>query len=113
MLAGDNRLKKDNDFKRVFQSGKAVRSDLLVMRFAGNNIEKTRFGFVVGLKFSKKATLRNRIKRQISKILRPLVGQLKSGYDMVIIPNCQLADKHQEIISKEITEIIKKACLIK
>ncbi len=113
MLARENRLKKDNDFKRVFQNGKAVRNDLFIMRFAGNNIEKTRFGFAVGLKFSKKATLRNRAKRQISEALRLLASQLKTGYDIVIIPSRQLADKHQEIISKELMDAAEKACLIK
>jgi len=113
MLARENRLKKDSDFRKVFKSGKVIRSDLFIMRFVENNIEKTRFGFIIGLKFSKKATLRNRAKRQISEALRPLVGQVKTGYDIVIIPGIQLADKHQEIIFGELMDIIKKACLIK
>lgn len=47
-----------------------------------NGLEFSRFGFVVSLKVSKKATVRNKIRRRLSEIVKV---SAKPGIDLVII----------------------------
>ena len=65
MLPKTNRLTKKKDFENVFKKGKGIKGDFLILRFVGNKTKTCRFGIVVSKKISKKATVRNKIKRRI------------------------------------------------
>ena len=62
MLSQQNQLKKKKDFEKVFKKGKGFKEDFLVLIFKKNNLNQSRFGFIVSKNFSKKANLRNKIK---------------------------------------------------
>jgi len=85
MLKQENRLKKKSDFERVFKQGKGFKQDFLYFKVTGNNLEETRFGFVVGKNFSKKATERNKIKRKLREIIKENLPQTKPGKDCVLV----------------------------
>jgi ribonuclease P protein component len=85
MLPQINRLKKKTDFGRVLKKGRGVREGFLLLKFAKNNLKVSRFGFVVGRKISKKATLRNKIKRRLREALRKELPKLKPGFDGVLV----------------------------
>lgn len=70
MLLKENRLRKKRDFDLVFKKGKVFKEDFLVLKIAKNNLNKSRFGFIVSQKVSKKAVLRNKIKRKLREIIR-------------------------------------------
>jgi ribonuclease P protein component len=70
MLAKENRLRKEKDFGAIFKGGKTFKEGFLVLKTIKNNLDIDRFGFIISQKVSKKATVRNRIKRKIREIIR-------------------------------------------
>lgn len=111
MLPQNNRLKKKKDFERVFKKGKGSKEDFLALKTCRNDFNYSRFGFVVSQKVSKKATIRNRIKRMLRKMVEENIGTIKKGNDVLIIvlPGLEINDFWQlkEICNK----LLKKANL--
>jgi len=68
-----------------------VRTSGAIIFFIRNNFPESRFGFVVGKKFGQ-ATERNRIKRLFRESIQHNLGQILSGYDVVI--QIKSADPH-------------------
>lgn len=66
----------------------------------------------MGLKISKKAVIRNKVKRRLSEIVRLNFGRIKKGFDVVIIPAPGITQKTYQEIEKTLIEIIRKAGLI-
>lgn len=85
MLPIQSRLKKKRDFERVFKKGKGLREDFLFFKIVPNNQEVSRFGFIVSRKVSKKAIVRNKIKRRLRELVRETLSQIKPGIDGVIV----------------------------
>jgi ribonuclease P protein component len=50
-----------------------------------NNLGLNRFGFVVSQKVSKKATVRNKIRRRLAEVIKAEMKNIKIGTDMVLI----------------------------
>lgn len=62
----------------------AFREGPLLLKRSANDLEDSRFGFVVPVKTAKKAVLRNRIRRRISEITRLRLPGIKKGFDVLI-----------------------------
>lgn len=104
MLPKRNRLKKNKDFENVFKKGQGFKEDFLYLKIKKNNLESSRFGFVVSKKFSQKATVRNKIKRRLRELVKVKLPKIKKGIDGVIIimPGFKINDfwELEEIINK-------------
>lgn len=111
MLSKNNRLKKRNDFDRVFKKGRKFKEDFLLLRVAKNNFKKSRFGFIVSQKVSKKAVLRNKIKRRLRAIVKIKIPKTKEGLDVIIIANPGLEKKDFWELEEIVDNIFKKANL--
>jgi len=85
MLSKNNRIQKKKDIERIFKEGKSFREDLLVLKTVKNNLDASRFGFIVSRKISKKANIRNKIKRRLREIVKSKMKLLKSGTDNLLI----------------------------
>ncbi len=100
MLPNQNRLRRREDFAKVYASGDRYRGKHLNLRvfFDSNAPLVTRIGIVVSKKVSKLAVSRNRFKRQIRAIFRQLLSQLKDGLQIVVTVNpVQNNPSYQEI----------------
>lgn len=106
-------LKKKKDFERVFKKGKRFKEDFLVIRFVPSNQKKSRFGIIISLKISKKATIRNKIKRRIRQLLRIRLKEIKKGIDIALIGVPGLENKDFWEIEEVLTNLLKKAKLLK
>jgi len=109
MLPFKNRLKKEKDFQQVFNKGKFINSDLISVRFLDNNTDDTRVGFIVSKKVSKKAVLRNRVKRKLREVMRTNIKKIKGGFDIIITAKSIEIEK----IDKTLEELLKRSNLIK
>ena len=109
MLPFKNRLKKEKDFQQVFNKGKFINSDLISVRFLDNNTDDTRVGFIVSKKVSKKAVLRNRVKRKLREVMRANMEKIKGGFDIIITAKSIELEK----IDKTLEELLKRSNLIK
>jgi ribonuclease P protein component len=85
VLSKENRLKNKKDFDNVFKKGRRVKGDFLFLKILENNLDASRFAFVVGLKISKKAVIRNKIKRRLRYIVREKFSDIRKGIDVMII----------------------------
>lgn len=113
MLPSKNRLKKKKDFERVFKKGKGFKEGFLFLKIAKNNLKVNRFGFVVAKKFSKKAVLRNRVKRRLREALKMKLPKIKRGYDGVLVVAKGLGNKDFQEIEKIVDKLFRKAGIIK
>jgi ribonuclease P protein component len=85
VLPKKNRLKKKKDFENIFRKGKSVKEDFLSFKWKLNGLKVSRFGFIVSQKISKKATVRNKIKRRLRELLKLNLLHLKKGIDGIFI----------------------------
>lgn len=84
MLSKVNRLTKKKDFDAVWQKGRSSFDKIIGIKVLANGLRENRFGLMIGLKVSKKAVERNKIKRRIREIVRLETANLKTGFDIVI-----------------------------
>lgn len=108
MLPRLHRLTKSKEIEKVYKNGKSFFSKTLGVKILKNNLEHSRFAVVVGLKVSKKATKRNRAKRQIREILRLNLNKFEKGFDVMIIALPGVLDMKYEKLEKELFEMFKK-----
>ncbi|MBI3337423.1 MAG: ribonuclease P protein component [Candidatus Staskawiczbacteria bacterium] len=112
MLSQINRLRKKKDFEKLFKEGKSFKSTFLVLKAVKNNLKENRFGFIVSKKVSKKAILRNKIKRNLRDIVRQNIKDIKSGVDVVLIVLPDFGKKNFSEIKEILNNLLKKAGLI-
>ena len=112
MLPEKNRLKKKKDFERVFKKGKSCKEDFLYLKIIKNHLKNSRFGFIVSNKFSKKAVIRNKIKRKLKRLTEIKLSKIKKGIDGVIIvrPGLEINDFWE--LEEKINKLFKKAEII-
>lgn len=112
MLAKKNCLTGQKNFARVMKLGRGVNDPLFLIKVLPNNLKDSRFGIVISNKVSKKATLRNRLKRQIRFLIFLKLIQFKEPLDVVIITRPEIKDKKYSEIKEKffltIEKLIKK-----
>ena len=111
MLPKVNRLKKNKEFERVFKKGQSFREGFLILRAVPNNLKNSRFGFIVSSKVSKKAVVRNKIKRWLRvAILSELkkVDKTRELVDIIIIVKPGTIIKNFQEVQGVINKIFKK-----
>ena len=113
MLSKENRLKKKKDFERVFKLGKGCQEGFLFLKATKNNLEASRFGFIVSQKISKKAVVRNKVKRRLRAIIRKNLPRIKKGLDIVLITRPGVENENFKSIEKNIDRIFTKAKILK
>jgi ribonuclease P protein component len=99
------RLKR-KEFKEVLKDGKVFKNDGLVMKVIFKEGEK-KIGFLISKKISKKAVVRNKLKRRLRELLREKFGNLKEGLRIVFIPLPSLEKKN----FKELKEVLEKVLI--
>lgn len=113
MLPFKNRLVKKKDFDKVHQSGQFFSTGNIAMKVAKNDLPDTRVGIIVGLKFSKKAAERNRMKRQIRDLFQGELRKFKKGFDVMVMLRKREGER---IIFKKleqnIAEVIERSGLL-
>jgi len=112
MLPLKNRLRKKTDLERVFKKGKGLKEDLLILKRVKNNLEETRFGFIVSQKVSKKASTRNKVKRRLRALVEKKLNKIASGADVLIIVAPGIEKKDFWEIEERIDRLFKKAKII-
>lgn len=106
-------LKKEKDFERVARFGRSQKQGFLVLKFIKNGENMTRFGISVSKKVSKKAVVRNKIKRRISALARRKIGGILEGLDIffLVLPGFEKLNFAE--IDEIINELLKKAKILK
>jgi len=111
MLSLKNRLKNKKDIERVLKEGERVKEDFLIFKKAKNNLKKIRIGFIVSQKISKRANIRNKIKRRLRSLVRSKLNNLKNGFDVLIIAVPGIEKKDFWDIEETLNKLFKKVKL--
>ena len=130
MLQKDNRLAKKRDFDLVMKHGLWIHGqffDIKYLELAKNQKffpkkedlesfkKQLRLAISVGLKISKSAVKRNRVKRQVRETMRLLIKDsvLQEGYFVLVVAKKGVLDQDYAKISEEINFLFNKARIIK
>ena len=97
MLPKKYRLKKSGDIRGILKSGRTHREGFLILKIRENNLSNSRFAFLISLKISKKATVRNKLKRKLSKFIRINLSEIKNNIDAVLIVASDFSKKSRGI----------------
>jgi len=109
MLASRYRLKGKVNFARAEIDGKLFQSKSFGLEvFERKDNDSSRFGFIISTRISKKAVVRNKIKRTISDYIRININMIKNGLDVVFLIKPAILKLNKEQIENEIYEIIIK-----
>jgi ribonuclease P protein component len=85
MLPKENRL-PGHAFILVKKRGRTLRSKNLTLKVLGERGEDpSRIGIIISTKVSKKAVVRNKIKRRIKESVLKILPKIKNGFDIVLI----------------------------
>jgi len=109
MLPDKNRLKKKKDFEKVLKEGRGIKEDFLILKVKKNKSKKLRFGFVVSKKISKKAVVRNKIKRRLREVIKERIKKIDKGLDIIIITLPGTETKDFQDFKITIEKLLKKA----
>src|SRR3989344_7261945 len=93
MPAKNSQLKKKKDFELVFKKGRTIKNDFFVLKFLPNGLENNRFGIVVSQKVSKKAVVRNKIRRRVKESIKLKAVAKGENADAIIICFPSIAGK--------------------
>ena len=112
-----HRLKNRRDYRAVYEQGIRRYSPHLTL-IALANVEEgadcipTAIGISVSKKVSKKAVVRNRIKRQIKGVIRTKLHELSLGWKIVIVVKPKAIECKYEHFLRELEKLLKQAKII-
>jgi len=127
-----NRLKSRKDFQAVFKEGIRRHSSYFTLRALkpsfskkssldtapettqltdAAHLESTKFGISISTKVSKRAVVRNRIKRQITVALYQLLPRLSPGWRLVVVvkPTAAEAECVSQQFLQELEQLLAQA----
>lgn len=115
MLAKQFRFHGYGSLKFLYNKGKVVRARYVSLKFISNpRREDSRLAVVVAKKVSKKAPVRNRIRRRLYEAVRLHWPMLKPGQDMIItVFDENIANISSTELNKIVVELLTKADLYK
>jgi ribonuclease P protein component len=112
MFPCPNRLRLDKDIKALFAKGRGVFDVCAGLKVRPNGLAVTRFAVVVGTKVSKRAVVRNRLRRQIREAIRLRLGTIKPGFDVMVLVRKEAIGKTFQDLERHVTDGLKKAKIL-
>ena len=115
MLPARFRLKNKKGFSEVFQRGKTVSNEVLIIKYLKGEGNELRIGFSAGLKFSKKSSKRNRVKRWMREAARLLEGKIKRGHQIIFLINSKFPYEQisYSLVKEKTGDLLMRAKLFK
>jgi ribonuclease P protein component len=110
MLARENRLRQASDIARVYKRGKyGGASGVLSVKAVESGRSQLRAVVVVGKKVSKRAVVRNRIRRRLIGDLEQRLATLRGGYDIVVSVHSDISAMPADSLAQAFTLGLERA----
>ncbi|MBE9042155.1 ribonuclease P protein component [Oscillatoriales cyanobacterium LEGE 11467] len=118
MLKSAHRLRHWKDFQAVYKLGTRFQGSTLTLRGLPRQTQTkgeidrkspTRFGISISRKVTKKATGRNRIKRQIRAALHQLYPYIEPGWDFILSVKPSAVQCNYSQFLQELNQLLAKA----
>ena len=113
MLAQLRRLRLERDIVRVYKKGRSGSAANLHAKSLKTGWPTARVAIVVSKKVSKKAVVRNKIRRRVSAAVEELWNQLVPGYDVVVTVRDDISDAAASDLQKQVAQALSRAGVIK
>lgn len=113
MLPKNNRLTSRFDYAKLKKTGRKYQSLSFALLYQENNHLPCRFGVIVSTRISRKATQRNKIKRQLREVLFKLIPRLLPGFDFLFLTKTNIVGKSVPEIEKEVFDLFNRLKLLK
>jgi ribonuclease P protein component len=104
------RLTRSTDFKRVRHTGKSYAHPFVVLVVKANEISELRVGVTAGRSLGG-AVRRNRSKRLLREAMRPMLPDLPTGWDLILIARSPLPSKPLQEIRAVLENLLRRANL--
>lgn len=103
MLPKEARLRKNGEFRRIYDRGKKYNGRYMLLFVVKSEAENNRYGIVASKKVGK-AVVRNRSRRQIREIIRAERGNIAPGNDIILVikssaVRAEFTDLQQDFVS--------------
>lgn len=105
-------LRKDKDIERVFRSGRSAFDKFLGIKCRKNEEKTSRLAIIISAKISKKAVIRNKIRRRLKEITRKRLEKSSVGYDLVLIALPPIVDKDFNELRDAVTDGFERLRII-
>lgn len=112
MLSRKYSISGKKEIEQVARNKRAIFSRALGVKKKSSKIPYPRFVIVLSNKITKKAALRNKIRRQIRAILYRHLVDIKKNCDIMIICRRGIVDLSYQEIEHELVRVLKKSNLI-
>jgi ribonuclease P protein component len=113
MLPKKNRLTSREDFADLKTAGRKYQSNSFALLYKENNLDFSRFGFIVSKRVSLKATQRNLIRRRLSEAILKKIPSLSDHFDFLFLTKNEILGKSLPEIENEITDLFRRLGLAK
>ncbi|HEX3082673.1 MAG TPA: ribonuclease P protein component [Candidatus Saccharimonadia bacterium] len=113
MLARAFRLRTAADIARTYKKGAYGGGGPLSVKAAPSSRPASRAVVVVGKKVSKRATVRNRIRRRIIGHLADQWQTLATGYDIVVTVHADISEQSVPALQELVVRALTRAGVIK
>lgn len=80
-----------------------LNSQSFTLKYGENKLPTNRYGFIVSKQIDKRATVRNRIKRQFRVCIEKIHKRMSTGYDMLFVLKKSALDKNLDQLCEEIS----------
>ena len=111
MLPKENRITDNYDFNRIRRLGKTYSSGIFLFSFFVDNGKRDkgpRLGMIVTNRVDKRATVRHRLKRLLSRVLYENLSRFPNGGMGVFVVRSSMIGKKYEEISVEFNRVLSK-----
>lgn len=124
MFPAKYRLTHDRDFTTLFKDGLFVPGSLVTLKLWKIDLSRfprraykeddLRIATVVGVKIDKRAVARNKIRRQMREVLRPLLKEnhIQKGYLLAFVAKPEAKNAEFPDLKKSMEQLIKRAGLL-
>ncbi len=113
MLASENRLKSARDIARVFKRGNYGKGGLITAKATHSGLSDSRAVVVVSKKISKRAVVRNKIRRRIVEIVRQRWETVRPGYDIVITVRGDVSSLDHSTLNHNVVTALTRVAILK
>ena len=103
-----HRLAHSEEFQRVRRQGRSWSHSLLVLLALRNDLAYSRFGFVTSRRIGK-AVVRNRARRLMREAARVRLGQVTSGWDIVLVARAPMAQADFWRVGEALDSLLRRA----
>ena len=117
-LSVRHRLKRRRDFQAVYERGirRYSRNLIFIALLVDSELENkpypTKIGISIGRKVSKKAVIRNRIKRQIKGVMRQQLPHMSNNWHIVVVVRPSAIECKYEHFLRELNQLLIKTGII-